>query len=76
MLKLKTRAYRCNVMNVTSGDYVDVGGTWIKIVSNDAYGLPENPLPKTWSVVCEDGKTYGPAKTKRFARVSDLEDVP
>ena len=76
MLKLKTRAYRCNVVDVTTGDYVEIKSKWVKIVSNDVYHASENPIPQTWNVVCEDGKTYGPKQTGRFARATDLEEVP
>lgn len=76
MLKLKTRAYSCNVSDVTAGDYIEVKSKWVKIVSNTAYGAPKHPMPLGWSVVAEGGETYGDKSPVRFARASDLEEVP
>ena len=76
MLKLKTRAKGCNVNDVNTGDYIEVRSVWTKIVSNTAYGLPRLPMPLGWTVVAENGKSYGHKDPVRFAKASDLEEVP
>jgi len=76
MLKLKTRAYSCNVNDVTTGDYIEVKSVWVKIVSNTAHGLPKSPMPLGWTVTAENGKSYGHKDPVRFARATDLEEVP
>lgn len=66
----KENAPSRSVTEVGAGDFVKIGQSWQKIISNTAFGA-EKP-PRTWSVTTEDGRAYSMFDIKRYAKSEDI----
>lgn len=72
-MKLKPNAPSRGALEVGPGDYVKIGQSWRKIVSNTAYKA--ECTPRSWTITTESGRSHSMWNVNRYAKAEDFDET-